>query len=188
MDKKQQIIESAIALFATTGYEKTSIAAICEHSEVSKGLVFHHFKNKEGLLREVFMRMAEIINEVSGNSVVVSKELSAKEQLVNFLEEIFVSMASPEQKLYYQFDFQVLCQPSARLILKDLFDERYQLMMNSFQDILCEIPAANPLVDSHMLIAEIDGIALNYLFAKDDYPLTEIKDRFIQKQLSLLGL
>ncbi len=104
------------------------------------------------------------------------------------LEAIFVSMASPEQKLYYRFDFQVLCQPSARLILKDLFDERYQLMMASFQEILCEIPAANPLVDSHMLIAEIDGIALNYLFAKDDYPLTEIKERFIQKQLLLLDL
>ncbi|MGI2180568.1 TetR/AcrR family transcriptional regulator [Shewanella frigidimarina] len=188
MDKKQQIIESAIELFATTGYEKTSISAICEHSQVSKGLVFHHFKNKEGLLREVFMRMAEIINEVGSKSADVNKELSPKEKLVSYLEEIFLSMASPEQKLYYQFDFQVLCQPSARLILKDLFDERYQLMMISFQDILCDIPAASPIVDSHMLIAEIDGIALNYLFAKDDYPLKEIKDRFIQKQLLLLGL
>ena len=187
MGKKQQIIESAIALFSTTGYEKTSITAICEHSQVSKGLVFHHFKNKEGLLREVFMRMAEIVNEV-GNVADVNKGLSTKDKLVNYLEEIFLSMASPKQKLYYQFDFQVLCQPSARLILKDLFDERYQLMMDSFQAILCDIPTASPVVDSHMLIAEIDGIALNYLFAKEDYPLTEIKDRFIQKQLLLLGL
>ncbi|PSV64812.1 TetR/AcrR family transcriptional regulator [Photobacterium profundum] len=188
MDKKKQIIESAIELFATTGYEKTSIAAICEHSSVSKGLVFHHFKNKEGLLKEVFTRMAEIINEVGDKSASVNKELSPKENLVNYLEEIFLSMASPEHKLYYQFDFQILCQPSTRALLKDLFDERYQLMMTSFQDILCGIPAATPLVDSHMIIAEIDGIALNYLFAKEDYPLMEIKDRFIQKQLLLLGL
>jgi len=188
MDKKKQIIDSAIALFATTGYEKTSIAAICAHSQVSKGLVFHHFKNKEGLLREVFLRMSEIINEVGDNVTDVNKSLSPKEKLVNFLENIFASMASPEQRLYYQFDFQVLCQPSARLVLKDLFDERYQLMMTSFNDILCEIPAATPLVDGQMLIAEIDGIALNYLFADDDYPLMAIKDRFIQKQLLLLGL
>lgn len=188
MDKKKQIIDSAIELFATTGYEKTAITAICEHSQVSKGLVFHHFKNKEGLLREVFIRMAEIINEVGDNITNVNKELSAKEKLVNYLEAIFLSMTSPEHKLYYQFDFQVLCQPSTRTLLKDLFDERYQLMMTSFQEILCDIPTATPLVDSHMMIAEIDGIALNYLFAKDDYPLTEIKDRFIQKQLLLLGL
>jgi len=188
MDKKKKIIESAITLFTTTGYEKTSIAAICAHSQVSKGLVFHHFKNKEGLLREVFMRMSEIINEVNSKNALNAQASTPKEKLVHLLEEIFASMACPEQKLYYQFDFQVLCQPSARAILKDLFSERYQLMMTGLQAILCEIATANPMVDSHMIIAEIDGIALNYLLATDDYPLTEIKDRFIQKQLLLLGL
>ena len=49
-------------------------------------------------------------------------------------------------------------------------------------------PSANSFVDSHMLIAEIDGIALNYLFAEDDYPLEEIKQRFINKYILLLGL
>ncbi|WP_394211869.1 TetR/AcrR family transcriptional regulator [Enterovibrio calviensis] len=188
MDKKKQIIESAIELFGTIGYEKTSVSTICEHSDVSKGLVFHHFKNKEGLLKEVFMRMAEIVNEVSDGSLANSEVLSPKEKLVNYLEAIFTSMASQEHKLYYRFDFQILCQPATRELLKDLFEERYQLMMDSFVEILVEIPASEPQVDSHSIIAEIDGIALNYLFAKDDYPLTGIKDRFIQKQLLLFGL
>ncbi|MBB1314011.1 TetR/AcrR family transcriptional regulator [Aliivibrio sp. SR45-2] len=188
MDKKQKTIQAAIELFAAQGYEKTSIAQICESAKVSKGLVFHHFKNKDDLLRAVFVRMAEIINEVGENVNSVSEEVSVKEKFIHLLEHIFLSMTNPEQKLFYQFDYQVKCQPSMRLILKDLLDERYKLMMSTFQDVLCDIPAANPLVDSHALIAEIDGIALNYLFAKDDYPLTEIKDRFIQKYLLLLGL
>ncbi|GEA52213.1 TetR family transcriptional regulator [Vibrio inusitatus NBRC 102082] len=188
MDRKRQIIDSAIELFATKGYENTSVAAICEHSNVSKGLVFHHFKNKDGLLREVFMRMAEIINEVGESVVNTDLEQSPKARLVDFLDKIFLSMASPEHKLYYQVDFQILCQRSTRTLLKDLFDERYQLMMTSFEEILRDIPAATPEVDSHMIIAEIDGIALNYLFATKDYPLMAIKDRFIQKQLLLLGL
>ncbi|MEM9220310.1 MAG: TetR/AcrR family transcriptional regulator, partial [Cyanobacteria bacterium P01_F01_bin.150] len=168
-------------------YEKTSIAAICEQAKVSKGAVFHHFKNKDELLREVFVRMAQIINEVGDNVNSINEGLSARERLVNLLEQIFISMTSAEQKLYYQFDFQVLCQPSMRKILQDLIEERYQLMMESFQSILCDIPSANTIVDSHMLIAEIDGIALNYLFAKDDYPLEEIKDRFIKQYLLSLG-
>ena len=188
MDKKQKTIQAAIELFAAQGYEKTSIAQICESAKVSKGLVFHHFKNKDDLLRAVFVRMAEIINEVGENVNSVSEEVSVKEKFIHLLEHIFLSMINPEQKLFYQFDYQVKCQPSMRLILKDLLDERYKLMISTFQDVLCDIPAANPLVDSHALIAEIDGIALNYLFAKDDYPLTEIKDRFIQKYLLLLGL
>jgi AcrR family transcriptional regulator len=188
MNKKKQIIESAIELFGTFGYEKTSVAAICEHSKVSKGLVFHHFKHKEGLLREVFMCMAEIVNEVSDESIGTAKTLNSKEKLVDYLEAIFISMAAPEHKLYYQFDFQILCQSTTRELLKDLFEERYQLMMGSFIEILNEIPAAKPEIDSHLIIAEIDGIALNYLLAIDDYPLIEIKDRFIQKLLLLLGL
>ena len=187
MDKKQQIIQAAIELFTKQGYEKTSITSICEHAKASKGAVFHHFKNKDELLREVFIRMAQIINEVGENLGAINDELPAKERLVNLLEQIFLSMTSPEQKLYYQFDFQVLCQPSMRAILSDLIEERYQLMMASFDSILCDIPSARSIVDSHMLIAEIDGIALNYLFAKDDYPLEEIKHRFIKKYLLILG-
>ena len=188
MDKKKQIVESAIELFATKGYENTSIAAICEHSKVSKGLVFHHFKNKDGLLREVFKRMAEIINEVGECVVNADTKQSPRARLLDFLEKIFLSMALPEHKLYYQFDFQILCQRSTRALLKDLFDERYQLMMTSFEEILCDIPAAKPQIDSHIIIAEIEGIALNYLFSTENYPLMEIKERFIQKQLLSLGL
>ncbi|EDK25815.1 hypothetical protein VSWAT3_27195, partial [Vibrionales bacterium SWAT-3] len=47
---------------------------------------------------------------------------------------------------------------------------------------------ANSIVDSHMLIADIDGIALNYLFSDGDYPLEQIKQRFIAKYLLLLNL
>lgn len=188
MDKKQQAIQSAIEFFSTQGYERTSIVAICNHASVSKGLVFHHFKNKEELLREVFARMAEVISEVGEDVDLTNEGLTNKEKFVNLLEHIFLSMTSTEHKLYYQFDYQVKCQPFMRVVLKDLLEERYQLMVGSIEPILKEIPSADPIVDSHMLIAEIDGIALNYLFANDDYPLDEIKNRFIKKHLLFLGL
>ena len=94
-------------------------------------------------------------------------------------------MTYVEQKMYYQFDFQILSQSSLRVMLQDLIDERYRLMMDSFETILRDIPSANSVVDSHMLIAEISGIALNYLFAKDDYPLAEIKERFIKISVAI---
>ncbi|WP_347231057.1 TetR/AcrR family transcriptional regulator [Vibrio splendidus] len=161
---------------------------MCETAKVSKGLVFHHFKNKDDLLRQVFVRMAEIINEV-GESVDLSSEgMSVKERFINLIEHIFLSMADPQQKRFYQLDYQLKCQPSTRLILKDLLDERYQQMMTSFEVILCDISNANSIVDGHMLIADIDGIALNYLFSDGDYPLEQIKERFIAKYLLLLDL
>lgn len=186
MDKKQRVIQAAIELFAEQGYEKTSIAAVCERANVSKGGVFHHFSNKDALMRAVFIRMAELMGEISDELEVSNRGLPPKEQLINLLENIFAGIARPDQRLYYQFDFQVLSQPRMRAVLQDLFDERYRMMMDSFTTLLETFPAANPQVDSEMLIAEIDGIALNYLFGRDDYPLAQIKDRFIEKTLSLL--
>ncbi|EKM32923.1 bacterial regulatory s, tetR family protein, partial [Vibrio harveyi] len=63
MDKRQQIIEVATQLFAEHGFEKTPVSNICEKAEISKGLVFHHFKNKNELLREVFVHITQIIEE-----------------------------------------------------------------------------------------------------------------------------
>ena len=77
--------------------------------------------------------------------------------------------------------------PSRFVVLGPLF-LYHCFAMASFQPILGDVPSADGMVDSQMLIAEIDGIALNYLFAEDDYPLEAIKERFIKKYLLLLGL
>lgn len=183
MDKKEQIIETAIMLFATDGIENTSINAICKQSNVSKGLVFHHFKNKNELLKEVFMRMDHIISEVNGS---IDSSLPPKERLVQLLEKIFTAMASDEHQAFYRLHYQLSTQPAIRSILADLIEERRVVMLDSIESIFKEIPGADGFVSSRMIVAEIDGIALNYVFTNDDFPLEKIKDIFIKKHLSLL--
>ena len=188
MDKKLKVMNVAIELFATRGFDKTSINLICEEAGVSKGLIFHHFKNKDDLLRQVFLRMAEIMNEVDDYKIEHEESLDIKDRFIHLIDYIFYSMADTQHKLYYQFDFQVLTQPLMREKLIDLIKERYQLMMESFEVILNDIPNINSEVISHMLIAEIDGIAMNYLFSNGDYPLNDIHIEFKKKYRSYLSL
>lgn len=54
---QERIVAAAVALFATRGYEGTSIAAIASRARVSRSAVFWHFGDKEGLFRESFRRM-----------------------------------------------------------------------------------------------------------------------------------
>lgn len=54
---QERIVTAALALFATRGYEGTSISAIATHARVSRAAVFWHFGDKEGLFRETFRRM-----------------------------------------------------------------------------------------------------------------------------------
>lgn len=48
--RREEILRSAKKLFYTFGYEDTSMDRIAEDAGISKGLIYHYFKNKEMLL------------------------------------------------------------------------------------------------------------------------------------------
>ncbi len=54
-DRRERILVAALKEFAARGFEAASTNAIADAAGVAKGLVFHHFGNKEGL----FVAVAE---------------------------------------------------------------------------------------------------------------------------------
>jgi len=52
-DKRVRIVDVATRLFAHNGFKKTTTAEIAREAGVSEGIVFHHFRNKRGVLTEV---------------------------------------------------------------------------------------------------------------------------------------
>lgn len=50
---KAAILQSAVELFSSTGFDRTSVDQIAAHASVSKGIVFHHFPTKELLFEAV---------------------------------------------------------------------------------------------------------------------------------------
>ena len=50
---RENIINSAVSLFATQGFHAASTRSIAQKAGVSEGLIFRHFKNKEGLLEKI---------------------------------------------------------------------------------------------------------------------------------------
>ncbi|WP_409291491.1 TetR/AcrR family transcriptional regulator [Peribacillus sp. SCS-37] len=53
-EKERIIMDSAIRLFASKGFDSTSIQEIANTAGISKGAFYLHFKSKEGLLLEIF--------------------------------------------------------------------------------------------------------------------------------------
>lgn len=46
---KQNIYHSALKLFGANTYDKCSINMICKDAQISKGIVYHHYKDKDEL-------------------------------------------------------------------------------------------------------------------------------------------
>src|SRR5690606_30230639 len=56
--RRAQLVDCAQTLFATKGYEATTIGDVMAMAGVSKGGFYHHFESKEALLEALAERMA----------------------------------------------------------------------------------------------------------------------------------
>ena len=122
------------------------------------------------------MKTTKLIVEINTTK---SENLSPNERLTELLESFFLQLKA--DKLFFQFNLNVIVQPSTREVLNDLIKERSSFILEATKTIFDKIDAPNSLVKSHMFIAELDGIALSYLSIYEDFPLKQIKEHIIKK-------
>lgn len=109
INKKQQIMQTAQALFYSKGYENTSVQNIIEPIGVAKGTFYHHFKSKEHLLDEVIEEMfdaqlpglEELVEDTSINAIEKFEKFFKKIGMwkvenKDFFKEILVSFYKTE--------------------------------------------------------------------------------------------
>ena len=62
-EKRERILNAAIHEFAQKGYKNASTNEIVKEAGISKGLIFHYFKNKKQLYLYLFDYLMEILRE-----------------------------------------------------------------------------------------------------------------------------
>lgn len=64
---RQKIMDAAFKEFGAKSYGEASLNAICKEGEVSKGIIYHYFKDKDSLflacVRECFDALTEFLRE-----------------------------------------------------------------------------------------------------------------------------
>ena len=63
MQTKESILNAAEQLFATRGYEASSVSLICETASVSKGAFYHHYESKQVVFLELMQRWLLSLDE-----------------------------------------------------------------------------------------------------------------------------
>lgn len=175
-EKKNKVIEVATMLFAKNGFENTSISHICIEAKVSKGLIYHHFESKESILIEIFTQVTDQMVEMNSQS---KSSLNPNIQLQQLIETIFSQLK--QDKLLFQFNLNIMFQPTTKKILSEQIKKRATILFNSVKNIFDQISLERSTILSYMFIAEIDGIALSYLSIFNDYPLDMVKEELLNK-------
>jgi len=86
MTKKEQIINKALELFGSKGYDSTSIRELSQEAGINVAMINYYFGSKEKLFEEMVAHKAEYM-KVKLQELLDSKELSPIEKVNKVVEE-----------------------------------------------------------------------------------------------------
>ena len=78
-DKRQQILEGAVRVFARQGFHTCRVSDIAEEAGVAYGLVYHYFQSKDQILDTLFTERWSVLLQVIADTD--AQELAAREKL-----------------------------------------------------------------------------------------------------------
>lgn len=60
-DKREAILQAALALFAERGFHGTSVPSVAELAEVGAGTIYRYFESKEALVNALFLQWKSVV-------------------------------------------------------------------------------------------------------------------------------
>lgn len=151
-EKQQNIFNAALELFSSEGVDGTSTSKIAKHAGVSEGLIFRHFKNKEGLLQAI---LDEGLRKGEAYFSKIAQEANPHERILNALKLPF-SIPTEEYafwRLFYTLKWQ-RCSIETEGMLN---------FRASLAEAFSQLNYANPDAEARLVEAIIDGIATEIL-------------------------
>ena len=173
---KEKIILSAESLFGKQGYESTSVNAIIEYAQVSKGAFYHHFKTKEDLI------LAIIDFEHQKNQVVPNQTSSIETPEEKFKDEIsrwFNGISDTKHLLSWMVPLM------AHPVLKKKFEEmepEAEKVKQYLTSLLTGIKVTNPEAEAEILYFYFGGLKMQ-LSIYPDIDIEERKEIILNKYL-----
>ena len=178
-ERRTQIQEAALRVFARKGYRNTVVEDVAEEAGVAKGTVYTHFDRKErllgavheGLMEELRARQAEILesdrpplDKIRALHRSFADLLSRNDDFARVMLDIWgAGMQDPER---FGIDFKTL-YAEYRALVRDLLVEA-----KARGDLREDLPALTPAV----LIGAIEGVLLQWVLDPENIDFPEAAD------------
>ena len=163
MTKKELILKKSLELFSSKGFKATSTRSIADAAEVSEGLIFKHFKSKNGLLSELLKIGAskstpeiQKIKNYEEPKVVISSCISF---FLNIKKEDY-----PYWRLYYANGFE---ENSHTIGLEPILKKTVMEAFKKLGHVKVELEA-------ELLLNSLDGLMIKMLTINNYNPEAQV--------------
>ncbi len=174
--RKAAIEEAAMQLFAEQGFSGVSISRIAQKAGVSKGLLYNYFTNKEALVKEIVLKgFRQMLESLDFNF----QEAMTRERFIELIEKNFNLLQN--EISYWSLYISVVTQPAVIALVKAEIFEVVAPFLEALTKYYAQNGVKHPEVQSLLLGAILDGVAIDYMLGPEEYPLEEIKNMIIEK-------
>ena len=93
---RDRVLDAAVELFATQGYDATSVAQVIDRAGLTKGGFYHHFASKDALLYEVYGDL--ITRQLAAMDEILARDLPRDQTLRLLIGDLVESTAGSAQR------------------------------------------------------------------------------------------
>ncbi|MEP1034838.1 TetR/AcrR family transcriptional regulator [Ekhidna sp.] len=170
-EKQEKILAAALSLFAEEGYRSTSTSKVAKRAEVSEGLIFRHFGNKDGLL-EAIIQLGEEQAKLLFADIIMTTE--PKEVIRKFIEIITKTSQNKEAIAFWKLQFKIKWE--LEIYGKHKTEAVEQALVKAFS----ELRYLQPEKEANLLLTLMDGIATRFIL-QENFDLDETIEFLKQK-------
>jgi AcrR family transcriptional regulator len=177
-NRKEAIMETAMKLFAENGFSGVSVSQLAKESGISKGLLYNYFNSKETLLKEIII---EGLNRMILPLSNINPEHITRKDVIGIIDITLESMKTDRR--YWQLYVSVISQPKVMTLVNEEFMKIITPFINMVAEYFKDKGVSNPVAYSFLIGSLMDGIAIDYLMAPDEFPLDDIRNLIVEKLL-----
>jgi AcrR family transcriptional regulator len=180
-ERRTQIVQSALQLFARHGYAQTSVRMIAQQAGISQGLMYRYFASKEDLLRAVAALFLDQVHDLLTNAAASTSDPAT--HLARIIRDSFAVLR--QQSASWKLFYVVRIQPEVAAGLRDDTVAWKTLVLDQLEAPFRAAGMADPRAEAALLFAIIDGIGQNYTLDPASYPLDAVLDRVLARYADL---
>ena len=158
---RERVLDVATELFATQGYDATSVAQVIDRAGLTKGGFYYHFASKDALLYEVYGDL--ITRQLEHMDAILAKRLPPAQTLRELITDLVESTAASAQQA------MVFWRESHRL--DDEHTGAYRAARRRYHDAVRKVIRTGQATGEFAQVASADTITFTIFGVINELPL-----------------
>lgn len=176
-DKRKEVLEAAIQVFAQTGYHNAKMSKIAEVAGVGAGSLYLYFRNKEHILEQIFIDLwTELTRKLE--HMAARGDLTPVEKLeaqCDLLFDMFIHNADLATVFVTEYHQQILTEKAAVYPYVCRFMETTERLLAEGQRSGAFNPGINPKVFVHFVFGGVRRLLFEWAQAPSQLSLGDIR-------------